>query len=171
MALSGVFDGTGKSLFLLNGAPLPVAVLNLDRPITSALIKEISPDRLPSIRIKNMRENLDDLDQLRSLQIKEGIESVIRRNKEFLRGGSIIIDGGSTFRDIIKLLFHFCGELHIDDIGKVFDKHVVDDFSRVSRLKIPSLIALDISAVLNGRDNRRIGRRPADAVFFQNFYE
>jgi hypothetical protein len=50
-----------------------------------------------------MRESLEDLDQLRSLQIKEGIESAIRRNKGWLNGGTVIIDGGSTFRDIIKL--------------------------------------------------------------------
>lgn len=104
--MSGVvwgLDGTGKTLFLLNGAPLPIIVLNLDRPITSALIRAIDPDRLPHILIKNMRENLDDLDQLRSLQIKAGIESAIQRNRQFVRGGTVIIDGGSTFRDIIKL--------------------------------------------------------------------
>ena len=104
--LSGIvwgMDGTGKSLFLLNGAPLPIIVLNLDRPISSSLLRRVDEDRRAHIFVKNMRENLDDLDQLRSLQIKEGIERTIRKNRAFLRGGSLIIDGGSTFRDVIKI--------------------------------------------------------------------
>ena len=47
----------------------------------SSQIRALREDiaRAEFIHVKNMRENLDDLDQLRSLQIKEGIESVIRR--------------------------------------------------------------------------------------------
>jgi len=104
--MSGVIwgmEGTGKTLFLLRGAPLPIVVLNLDRPITSALLKQIDVERRSSIFVKNMREKIDDLDVLTGLQIKSGIEETIRRNKKFLRGGTLIIDGGSTFRDVIKI--------------------------------------------------------------------
>ena len=107
--MSGVIwgtEGTGKTLFLLKGAPTPIILLNLDRPLTSAIERAVGSEdstRAEFIHVKNMRENLDDLDQLRSLQIKEGIESVIRRNKAYLRGGTLVIDGGSTFRDVIKL--------------------------------------------------------------------
>lgn len=96
-------EGTGKSLFVLKNFPPPIMVLNLDRPFTKAHLGMLSQERVDSIYVKNLRENLKDVDQLTATVIKGEIERALEQNLEWLRGGTFFLDGGTMYRDVLKL--------------------------------------------------------------------
>lgn len=96
-------QGTGKTELVLKSWPRPIMVVNLDRPMDMAKLKRIPQERHGDIYVKNMRENIQDLTTLDALQIKQGIEDLILRNIGFFKGGTVLLDGGSTWRSIIKL--------------------------------------------------------------------
>lgn len=96
-------QGTGKTEMVLKSWPMPIMVINLDRPLDVAKLKRIPKERHGDIYVKNMRENIQDLTELEALQIKQGIEDLITRNVEYFKGGTVLLDGGSTWRSVIKL--------------------------------------------------------------------
>ena len=72
--------------------------------------------------------------------------------------------------DLIEAALHLGGELCIYDVFKVVFEHFRDDIAEGRGLEL-FLLALDIMAVKNGGDGRRVGRGAADAVFLQCLYE
>jgi len=110
--LSGVVwgtEGTGKTLFVLRDWPLPILVLNLDRALTRAHLydpvsgKPLPEGRVNNIFVKNMREDITAIDHMQATQIKNGIEDILTRNLDWLRGGTLLLDGGTMFRSVLKM--------------------------------------------------------------------
>ena len=97
------FEGTGKSLFAIKGAPLPLLLANLDRPLTKVHLGAVKRDRAEQIFIANMREQMDELNVQEALQIKDQLEDLINQNLNWLKGGTFMLDGGTLWRDVLKL--------------------------------------------------------------------
>ena len=101
--------GTGKTLFVLRDWPLPLVVLNLDRSLTSAHLydpatgKPFTAERKAGIFTKNLREGVRNVEHLDALQIKDGIDEWLQKNLEWLRGGTLLLDGGTMYRDVLKM--------------------------------------------------------------------
>ncbi len=72
--------------------------------------------------------------------------------------------------NIVELILHFRGELVIDPMREVLGQELVHDASHVGRRE-PLLVEYDIFAVLQCRDDRRVGRGPPDAVLLKGLYE
>jgi hypothetical protein len=68
--------------------------------------------------------------------------------------------------DLVELLFHVTGKGHIHHIREKLVEFVGDDLGDLRGVEF-FVDLFDIAAVLNRRDNRRIGAGPADAFFFQ----
>jgi len=97
------FEGTGKTIFWLKGGPLPMAIANLDRPLTQAHLGVLKRERAEQIFFKNLREGFDALSEAEAVMIKDQIEQMLLKNLDWLRGGTFMIDGGTLFRDVLKL--------------------------------------------------------------------
>lgn len=97
------FEGAGKTRFPLVGAPLDMMIANLDRPLTQAHLGILSRERAEHIFFRNMRQGMDALTQLEAIMIKEQIEQALLQNLEWLKGGTFLLDGGTLFRDVLKL--------------------------------------------------------------------
>ena len=101
--------GTGKTLFFLRDWPLPILVLNLDRSLTSAHLfdpatgKPFTAERKAGIFTKNLREGIRNVEHLDALQIKNGIDDTLQKNLEWLKGGTLLLDGGTMYRSILKM--------------------------------------------------------------------
>ena len=72
--------------------------------------------------------------------------------------------------DHIELFFHVSAEFHIDNVGELLHHDRVDGLTQRGRFQL-FLILLDIAAVHDGRDDRRVGGRAADAVLLQRMDE
>lgn len=83
--------------------PLPQMVLNLDRPFTRAHLGLLPKERVTQIFIKNLREGVDAINSADAVMIKQEMENAIRDNLEWLKGGTLVIDGGTMLRDVLKL--------------------------------------------------------------------
>ena len=68
--------------------------------------------------------------------------------------------------DVVELLLHVAGEVDVDDVGEVLDQLVGDDVADVLGLE-PAVLEPHVPAVLDRRDDRRVGRRPADALLLE----
>lgn len=97
------FEGTGKTLTPLKGAPLPMILANLDRPLTQAHLGMVSRERAEKIYISNLRESMDELNIQESLMIKDQLEDLVNQNLAWLKGGTFFIDGGTLYRDVLKM--------------------------------------------------------------------
>jgi len=101
--------GTGKTLFVLRDWPLPILVLNLDRALTSAHLfdpatgKPFTAERKAGIFTKNLRENMRSVEHLDALQVKNGIDDTLQKNLEWLKGGTLFLDGGTMYRSVLKM--------------------------------------------------------------------
>ena len=96
-------EGTGKTLHVLRYWPLPIVVLNLDRPLTRAHLGYLDPDRIDQIHVRNLRESLKDIDHNDAMRIKSVIEADITANLDWLKGGTLLLDGGTMYRSVLKL--------------------------------------------------------------------
>lgn len=97
-------EGTGKTTWFLRYMPLPIMVLNLDRPITKGHMGWPGmKERVPGIFVRNLREKFEDLTVETATQLKDAIEGSVKNNLDWLKGGTVIIDGATTLRDILKL--------------------------------------------------------------------
>lgn len=97
-------EGTGKTTWFLRHMPLPVLVLNLDRPLTKGHMGwKGMKERLPGIFVANLREDFADLTIESAVQLKDNIEQLVTQNFEWLKGGTLIIDGGTALREILKM--------------------------------------------------------------------
>src|SRR5437899_5442650 len=72
--------------------------------------------------------------------------------------------------DLVEVLLHPRGEAGVDDVGKVFAQEIGDDKPNVLGHEraafLPHVLAVD-----EGRDRRRVGRRPADPVLLERLHE
>lgn len=96
--------GSGKTLHVVRYWPLPLGIINLDRKLTKAhLTIPGMRERLDQIYITNLREETHDVNHLEASRIKDGIDAVIESNLEVFRGGTILLDGGTLFRSVLKM--------------------------------------------------------------------
>ena len=66
--------------------------------------------------------------------------------------------------DLVELLFHVGGEFDADDIGEPIHHQTVDHLAELRRREL--FVGLDdVFAILDRGDDRRVGRRTADALF------
>ena len=72
--------------------------------------------------------------------------------------------------DHIELFLHVCAEFHIDNVGELLHHDRVDSLTQRGRFQL-FLVLLNIAAVHDGRDDRRVGGRAADAVLLQRVDE
>lgn len=97
-------EGGGKTLWFLRNMPLPLMMLNLDRPVNKGHMGwQGMKERLPGIFVLNLREKFEDLDVETALGIRTAIENAVTQNLAWLKGGTLLIDGGTTLRDVLKL--------------------------------------------------------------------
>lgn len=98
-------EGTGKTMWFLRFMPLPIMMLNLDRPVTKAHMGWPGmKERVGGIFVQNLRENFEEeLDSASAVELKDRIESYVKNNLAWLKGGTVMIDGATTLRDILKL--------------------------------------------------------------------
>ena len=72
--------------------------------------------------------------------------------------------------DLVEVLLHLGREVHVDDVGEVLDELVGHDLTDVVGEE-PAILEPDVAAVLDRRDDRRVGRRPADAQLLERLDE
>ena len=70
-----------------------------------------------------------------------------------------------AFGDVVQLRLHLRGEIYVDQIGEILHQHIVDDDAGFGGM-VTARLTIHITALFNRRENRRIRRRSADAVFF-----
>ena len=68
--------------------------------------------------------------------------------------------------DLVELVFHRGGEVVVDQPAEVLLEQT-DDRERHPRRDQRAALLVDVAAVLDGLDDRRVGRRAADAQLFQ----
>lgn len=95
-------EGTGKTLFATKTWPTPVLVLNLDRALTVAHLHALN-SRADQVFVKNLREDLMAIDHLEGLRVRDEIERTIMESLDWLKGGTVVLDGGTMYRSILKL--------------------------------------------------------------------
>lgn len=115
MVLMG-FEGSGKTDFYLKNMPTPQLIANLDRPLTKShlagllSIGDIGKARAEAIYYTNLRERMDSIGPMEAGLIKDQLEDLVNQNLDWLRGGTFVIDGGSQWRDVLKLSDPTIGE-------------------------------------------------------------
>ena len=75
-----------------------------------------------------------------------------------------------TIGNFIQLFFHGGSEAVIHQIGEVFGQAAGDNIAHFFSVEASAFQA-DVTAILNGRNNRRIGRRATDTSFFKLFHQ
>ena len=87
---------------------------------------------------------------------KRIVELAHHRHPLFLAGG-----------DAVQILFHVRCEPDVDDLREVLHQEIVDEDADLRGHQPASLDPLNIATVLDGRQDRRVGRRAPDAVLLQ----
>ena len=86
---------------------------------------------------------------------------------EFLQNA---LPAALTCLDLVELLFHVGGEFNTDDIGEAIHHQAVHHLAELRRREL--FVGLnDVFAILNRGDDRRVGRRPADALFLHRTHQ
>ena len=111
-----------------------------------------------------------------------GVHRVIRAHALFAFGGiefllkvpvetvQYVGPVGIPFGNMVELFFHIGGKAKIHQVAEVFHQPAGDDIAHFFGIKTPAFEA-DIATLLNGGNNGGVGRRPADAAFFQFFHQ
>ena len=92
-----------------------------------------------------------------------GLELLLKRIVELVEHLDHLFLGGS---DVVELVLHVGGELQVEDLGEVLDQQVGDRHAQVGGEEAP-LLLLDVAAVLDRLDDRRVGAGPADGLLFE----
>ena len=71
--------------------------------------------------------------------------------------------------DLVEVRFHLAGVAEAEDRRKRVDEHVGDDLAHIGCTQpfVTRGDGLDVLAVLNRADDRGVGRRPTNALFFE----
>ncbi len=126
-------------------------------------------------------------DALKELAFAALLALLSGRNTGFVRdhlfAGVVEIDGEAipelldraapghlAFFDFVELVFQAGGEAHVENILEGFHKKVTDFFAE-ARGREAALVLVHVFALDDGRDDRGVGGRPADAFFFELFHE
>ena len=72
--------------------------------------------------------------------------------------------------DLVQLLFHPRRVRLVEEIIEAGDEQIVHGRAQSGRMKTPFMF-FDVLAIKNGRHDRRISRRPADALLFERLDE
>jgi hypothetical protein len=95
-------EGTGKTIMVLKSWPLPLIILNFDRPLTMAHLSVLDDERIGQIQVLNVRETIKDLDNDEAKNIKKTTERVINENLAIIKGGTLLLDGGTLYRSVLR---------------------------------------------------------------------
>src|SRR5215510_3603642 len=69
--------------------------------------------------------------------------------------------------DLVQLIFHPGGELHVQNIRETLHQKIRDQKSELCRRQRPSFVLDHVLTIQNVGNDRRVGRRTADAFFIQ----
>src|SRR5687768_13139072 len=75
-----------------------------------------------------------------------------------------------AFLDLVEVGLHVRRELDVEDIGEALHHHSLDLLPEMGREEAP-LLESRVAAIDDGRHDRRVSRRPADAEPLQLFYQ
>ena len=75
-----------------------------------------------------------------------------------------------TLRNVIEVLFHAGGKTVVHQVGEAFRQALGNDIAHFFGVET-AVVQRHVTTILNGRDNRRIGRRTTDTAFFHLFYQ
>ena len=75
---------------------------------------------------------------------------------------------GLMVSHLVEAVFHLRGEIIVHQIAEVLFQTIGDDFAHLFRIEA-AVFHPHVAAILNGRNDRRIGGRTTDAAFFQLF--
>ena len=75
---------------------------------------------------------------------------------------------GLMIRHLIEAIFHLRGKIVVHQIAEVLFQAIGDNLTHFLGVEA-AVFHPHVAAILNGRNDRRIGRRPADTPFFQLF--
>src|ERR1700686_5678530 len=112
-----------------------------------------------------------ELARLRNLLACYGLLDLLHLADEWLP--ELVERRGPVFlatRHRIQLVFHRRGEAVLHVAMEVMREEAVDDLADVGRHEAPA-VHFDVFAILQRRDDGRIGRRPADAVLLQRLHQ
>ena len=96
---------------------------------------------------------------LRRLQLRGEVSEEVIEN---------LFPFGLMVGHLVEAVFHLRGEIVVHQIAEVLFQTIGDDLAHFFRIKT-TVFHPHIAAILNGRNDRRIGGRAADAAFFQLF--
>ena len=103
---------------------------------------------------------------LQVLHLDFGLFQVfLERIVEVLQG---LCPGQLPFFHLVQLVFHLGRELDVEDIPEILHQEVIDQTTQVGGKK-PAFFLGDIFPLLDIVENGGVGRRAADALFFQVF--
>ena len=124
------------------------------------IVKEL--DRVDQTGVDLFQVTADELLEA-ALAGDRSIDPVITTEVEVVEpvGPSLVARG-----DLIEFVFHRRGEVIVDQAGKVLLEQS-DDRERHPRRDQGTALLVHIAPVLDGLDDRRVGRRSADAEVFQ----
>ncbi len=71
---------------------------------------------------------------------------------------------------LVKAVFHLRGKIVVHQIAEVSFQTIGDNFTHFLGIET-TVFRTHIAAILNGRNDRRIGRRATDTAFFQLFHQ
>ena len=92
-----------------------------------------------------------------------GLQLFLKRIVKLVEHLRHLFLGGS---DVVELVFHLGRELEVEDLGKLLDQEVGHGHPQMGRVEAP-LFLLDVAAILDCLDDRRVGAGAADRLFFQ----
>src|SRR6478609_10309153 len=123
------------------------------RPETPALELELGIALGAGPRIGDAEAAEDQLLDVDRLEVLE--EGAVELGHHFL-------PGHIPFLDPVEVLFHPRREGHVEDVGELLDHRLLDQLAELGREEAPGL---DLHVLARGerRDDRRVGRRAADA--------
>src|SRR5262245_28480135 len=69
--------------------------------------------------------------------------------------------------DFVQFILHPGGELHVQNIRETLHQEIGDQKSELRRRQRPAVVLDNVFAIQNVGNDRRVGRRPADALFIK----
>ena len=77
---------------------------------------------------------------------------------------------GLVVRNLVEAILHLRGKIVVHQIAEVFFQPVGNDLAHFFGVKT-TIFHPHVAAILNGRNDRRVGRRTANPAFFQLFHQ
>ena len=77
---------------------------------------------------------------------------------------------GLALFDLVEIFLEAAGVLDVDDVFEALAQQIADDDAHRGRLEA-AFELVDVLAILQHGDDRRVGARPADAVLFELFHQ